>query len=423
MIGRQQRKAHEVLIWGGARPSDAASLSTAESNRPRSHARATESPSHHLSIRRDADRAGDAMTEAPMDLRWEFHGAGDWAKAASLWDRVNAEAGGLPFFESAFVGPLLAHFGDGGEFIALGHRAGRCVAAAILRRAGAGRAATFQPSQLPLGPWLVARGEDPTEMARSLMTKMPGLVLGLGLTQVDPLLQARPLDGPSLDTLDFIATGWVDVAGTFDAYWEARGKNLRTNMRKQRTKLDAEGVQVVFDTLRGDADVASAITDYGRLEAAGWKAGTGTSVQPDNVQGRFYTQMLRNFCASGRCRIWRLRFGDKVVAMDLCIEAGPTLVVLKTAFDPEYRNVSPAFLMRQEAFRQVFDEGRIKRIEFYGRLMEWHTRWTEQSRVLYHVNLYRWPLIARLRRNWRRLASSQAAAAQTMDPPASATTA
>lgn len=23
--------------------------------------------------------------------------------------------------------------------------------------------------------------------------------------------------------------------------------------------------------------------------------------------------------------------------------------------------------------------------------MEWHTRWTEEMRTLYHVNYYRWP--------------------------------
>ena len=362
------------------------------------------------------------MSGAASGLRWEFHRPDEWPQLASSWDRVNADAGALPFFDSAFIGPLLTHFGDGNESIALGHRGARCVAAAILKPVGAGRAGTFQPSQLPLGPWLVAHGEDATEAARSLLVKMPGLVLGLGLTQLDPWLQARPADGPSLDTLDFVATGWVDVAGTFDAYWEARGKNLRSNMRKQRSKLEAEGVVLAFDTLRSETDVAAAMADYGRLEAAGWKAGTGTSVQPDNVQGRFYAQMLRNFCASRRGRIWRLRFGDKVVAMDLCIEAGSTLVVLKTAFDPEYRTVSPAFLMRQDAFRQVFDEGHIKRIEFYGRLMEWHTRWSEQSRVLYHLNLYRWPLIARLRRHWRRAAPQPAAPAHTIDPAASATT-
>jgi hypothetical protein len=164
-------------------------------------------------------------------------------------------------------------------------------------------------------------------------------------------------------------------------------------------------VNVQFDVLGRPEDVPAAIADYGRLETAGWKAGEGTAVHPDNAQGRFYTEMLQSFCAVGRGKIWRLKFGDKVVAMDLCIEAGGTVVVLKTAYDPEYRTVSPAFLLKQDAFRHVFDEGQVRRIEFYGKLMEWHTRWTDNARMLYHANVYRWGWVPLARDLARRLRS------------------
>ncbi len=345
------------------------------------------------------------MTASKAGIRWHFHRAAEWPALAAQWDALNAVAGQLPFLESAFLTPLLAEFGRGDETIALGRCDGVTVAGALLVRAGPARVATFQPSQLPLGPWLVAAGVDSEASACSLLEQMPGLPLGLGLTQIDPRLWARPADGARLDTLDYIETGWVDVSGSFDAYWDARGKNLRSNMRKQRSKLQSDGVSIVFDALCAQDDVAGAIAEYGRLEGAGWKAGMGTAVRADNAQGRFYAAMLRNFCALGRARIWRLKFDDRVVAMDLCIEGGDTMVILKTAFDPEYRQVSPAFLMRQEAFRDVFGQGRVRRIEFYGRMMEWHTRWTEHSRTLYHVNLYRWAIISRVRRELQRLSA------------------
>ncbi len=359
---------------------------------------------HASGLDKTSDASSPTMHSAHRPpLSWKFHRADEWSRISATWDEVNGGAGRLPFLESAFIEPLLRNFGSGDELVAFARRGDRPVAAALLRRAGTAQVTTFQPSQLPLGPWLVVEGEDSAAAAHSLLAHMPGLVLGLGLTQLDPRVQARPAQAARQDTIDYIETGWVDVAGTFDAYWEARGKNLRTNMRKQRSKLEADGTALVFDTLTDAAEVPAAIAEYGHLETAGWKAGMGTAVHPDNPQGRFYEAMLRNFCALGRGRIWRLKFGDKVVAMDLCIEAGDTMVVLKTAFDPEYRNVSPAFLMRQDAFRQVFDEGRLRRIEFYGRMMEWHTRWTEQSRTLYHANIYRWAFIPRLRRQWHRV--------------------
>jgi hypothetical protein len=72
--------------------------------------------------------------------------------------------------------------------------------------------------------------------------------------------------------------------------------------------------------------------------------------------------------------------------------------VLKTAYDESIGNgLSPALLMREEATRAIFGAGRVARIEFYGRVMEWHLRWTDEVRVMYHLNAYRWPWLGRLR--------------------------
>jgi hypothetical protein len=84
--------------------------------------------------------------------------------------------------------------------------------------------------------------------------------------------------------------------------------------------------------------------------------------------------------------------------VDLCIVGGGALIILKTTYDEAYKQLSPAFLMREEAFRQLFTTKEVDRIEFYGRVMEWHTRWTDKVRTMYHVNQYRWPAIYATRR-------------------------
>lgn len=38
--------------------------------------------------------------------------------------------------------------------------------------------------------------------------------------------------------------------------------------------------------------------------------------------------------------------------------------------------------------------------EFYGRLMDWHTKWSDEIRTLYHVTAFRWAAAQRLYR-WR----------------------
>ena len=326
-------------------------------------------------------------------MTWQILPCTHFADHAAAWDALQRSTTDTPFLEAAFVQPLLQEFGSGKEVLALHSARGRLDAAAIVRSAGRGMWETFQPSQMPVGPWIVARGDALPQRLHSLLGALPGLALGLGVTQLDPRLQARPAAGRDLKLLDYINTSFIDVQGSFDAYWETRGKNLRQNSRKQRNKLQAEGIVPRLECLTDPAAVVDALREYGALESAGWKAEGGTAIHADNAQGRFYRRMLENFCALGRGRIYRYCFGDKVVSMDLCIDNGPLVVILKTAYDESYRSVSPSTLMRQDEFAAWWAEGRYQRIEFYGKTMEWHTRWTDQQRRLHHATAYRWAFL------------------------------
>jgi len=329
-------------------------------------------------------------------MTWTLHPVAQFPNFASQWDTLAQARPGTPFLETAFLQPALETFGNGQELLCLHHSNGQLSAAAIVQRGPKGMWQTFQPSQLPLGAWLSNEGVDLVATVNALLAKLPGLTLGLGVTQLDPRFQPRPEDGPKVRTQDYIQTAWVDIEGTFDTYWEARGKNLRQNTRKQRNKLQAEGTASRLECITAAADVPKAIADYGQLESAGWKTADGTAIHPDNAQGKFYQKMLGNFCNLGRGRIYRYWFGDKVVAMDLCICDDTAIVILKTTYDESYKAVSPSTLMRQDEFQQLFEEARFQRIEFYGKVMEWHTRWTLNARAIYHANVYRHALVLSL---------------------------
>lgn len=327
-------------------------------------------------------------------MTWTLHPITQFPNLANQWDALVQARPGAPFLEGAFLQPALDTFGNGEELLCLHHTNGKLSAAAIMQRGSKGMWQTFQPSQLPLGAWLSNEDLDLVTTANALLAKLPGLTtLGLGITQLDPRFHPRPEDSATLRTQDYIETAWVDIDGSFDAYWEARGKNLRQNTRKQRNKLQTEGTETRLECITAASDVPKAIADYGALESAGWKTADGTAIHPNNTQGKFYQKMLENFCSMGRGRIYRYWFGDKVVAMDLCVCDNTTIVILKTTYDESYKQVSPSTLMRQEQFQQLFEEAKFQRIEFYGKVMEWHTRWTANSRSIYHATAYRFPLI------------------------------
>src|SRR5262245_33012533 len=325
---------------------------------------------------------------------WRFLPIEKFDELAGSWDRLNDAASGVPFLSSLFIRNLLRVFRDGSERLVVLGADGEEQVIGIVRRGRLGAWETYQPSQLPLGAWVMAGSLDYERVAESLLRVLPGAPLLFALTQQDPLVRPRPTDSATLRTADWIQTGWVEVAGPFEAYWKARGKQLQQNMRTQRSKLKAQGIEPTLEVLQHPHQVAGAIEDYGRLEGAGWKAVQGTAVRADNDQGRFYRAMLEDFCRADKARIYRYRFGDRTVAVDLCIESANVHVLLKTTYDESIRGLSPSSLLRQEAYRHVFEERRVRRIEFYGRMMEWTRRWTDLKRTLYHVNSYRWGFLA-----------------------------
>ena len=82
--------------------------------------------------------------------------------------------------------------------------------------------------------------------------------------------------------------------------------------------------------------------------------------------------------------------------------------------------------MRHDYLPAIFADRSFDRIEFYGRVMEWHTRWTDEVRTLYHATTYRWPFVARLdakrRAHAAQAAAGAAAGAIEATPEAEATT-
>jgi len=303
----------------------------------------------------------------------------------------------VPVLHSSFMRAGLRHFGTGRERLAVCGEADAPVAMGIFTRLKAGNWQTFQPSQFPLGPFLIRDGIGIETLLPGLTGRLPGFPVVTSLTQVDSQFVRPPGTSGTVRSIPYIDTAWVDVVGTFDDYWSARGKNLRHNVKRQIAKLAESRTSTALEVVEQPRDVARAVAEYARLESAGWKAGEGTAVQAGTPQGNFYKAMLEAFCADGQGRIYAYRIGDRIAAVDLCVEQGDVLVVLKTAYDEAQKSVSPATLMRHEYFRRIFDEGRLRRIEFYGRVMEWHTRWTDRRRPLVHVNHYRWLWMKRMR--------------------------
>ncbi len=338
------------------------------------------------------------------------------------WDRLNAARLDLPFMSAAALCAALQAFGTGHERLAIGMASGpadgQVVAMLLLVNDGALRWRTFQPSQLPLGAWVAAPEHDIDTLSRSLMRGPLGLCLALSITQVDPLMAPRQPDAGDNCHADYIHTAWVDIQGSFDDYWAARGKNLRQNLRKQRNRLAADNTPTQMRMFRAPQDMAPALARYGAMESAGWKASQGTAIEANNAQGGFYIQLFEEAAHRGEALIFEYLISDKPAAMNLCLLRNGTLVVLKTTYDESLpKTLSPAFLLREEELQHIFSGQEIRRIEYYGKVMDWHTKLTDNQRALYHLTVYRWPLVKSLAQRRRTPPASVPQAAAVAQEP------
>ncbi len=331
-------------------------------------------------------------------MSWQLLSVESFNQYRREWDNLNLSSARSPVLETRFIKPLLNEFGTGAEYLAIFGAKNDPDAIVLLQYGRRGYWETFQPSQAPLGAFMRKKGTDICTLLASLVRVLPGYALGIGITQQDPDIEPRPNKNKNTSTLDYIQTARITIDSNFDQYWAARGKNLRQNLKRQRNRIMREGIETRLETINDPKDVAQAIVDYGNLESSGWKAQFGTAIHADNAQGRCYRAILEDYCISGDGRIYKYWYNNNLVAVDLCITGNDCLVILKTTYDETQKTSSPTLLMRQDSFRELFRRREFKRIEFYGKVMDWHTKWTDEIRLMFHINYYRWPIFPLIRR-------------------------
>jgi CelD/BcsL family acetyltransferase involved in cellulose biosynthesis len=320
-------------------------------------------------------------------MTWHFYPITRFKEFRQSWDDLNCQGADSPLLSSDFVSPLLEYFSSGKEKLAVyGSRLEHPEALTILTKPKFAVWETLQPSQAPVGLWLQKTEISTAILLANLRKSLPFPCLLVGVTQQDPDLLPRPHHEKGLSTLDYIQTARVTLDGSFTDYWSQRGKNLRQNLNRQRNRLEREGVKTTLRIVQASEDIEAAIVAYGQLESAGWKSAGGTAIHIENNQGKFYRDMLKNFSQTNNTLIFQYCYDDKLVATDLCIKDNRTLIILKTTYDESITTSSPAMLMRQDAFEYIFDNQLVEKIEFYGKVMDWHTKWSEEIRTLYHIN-------------------------------------
>lgn len=329
------------------------------------------------------------------NVRWQTEPVSEFASIAEQWQNLNSQNSHSLLLTFEFVEPLIRHFPPSeNALLLLGYDNESLVCATIVEKVGFGQWQTYQPSQAPIGVFLLDERCNISEILPLIVSQLPGVVLTLGITQQDPDIITVPEKTKHIETLDYIVTGRLTVPANFEDYWKSRSKNSRQNVSKANNRLVKEGIDVSFVIETDKAEITKTVVEYGEMESSGWKAGEGKAININNAQGRYYVEMLSSF-APEQTEIWRYFYNDELVATDLCIHDKETIILLKTTFNENYSKHSPAFCMHVDGIKHAIDKG-YKTIEFYGPAMQWHKKLTEELRSMYHITWHNYPNFSKL---------------------------
>ncbi|QDT55624.1 hypothetical protein Pan44_36700 [Caulifigura coniformis] len=125
-----------------------------------------------------------------------------------------------------------------------------------------------------------------------------------------------------------------------DALLSRCSRSRRKSLLRARRSLEASGPVSHRLVVPGPHD-SRAREEFLRLEALGWKGGTGTAIASSQSDSQFFRNMTEQFAADRRVIFGELLVGDRVIASTCNLVAGTTVFAFKLGWDPEFARGNP----------------------------------------------------------------------------------
>lgn len=365
------------------------------------------------SIRGLARRSGPSTHRADHSqgesekISWKFHPASEFPNLAGKWQSLCESTTNTPLLSADFVGTALRHFAQGGEIICFGERSGKVIAGTIVHKPSKMTWQTFQPSQMPLGPWLQSKHDNLTTLAKSLQKALPGFTPLLSLTQLDSDFYSAGRS-PDVTLVDSITTGRVLLQSDLHEFMDSapvrdNPKLVAELMRRMRKAEKVHG-EIELEVETKPEEATAFLNRYAEIESRGWKSAKGSAIKPNDNQARFYADLMNAYARNGAARMYTLRFGTTPVAHQIAILGDGVAILLKTTYDEGFRAFGPGVIQTYRIIKDLIEkEESIRVVEMYGRFNDSQKLWVANTRSIYHVNIYQSSLVASMHRRWASL--------------------
>lgn len=322
--------------------------------------------------------------------RWEITAAKDIQSTDfEQWQRlVEQHHSGNMMLNALFVSQLLRSFSQD-HYLASCYVGNDVVAMMVLRRRRFGIWGLAQLAQAESA--LIVGAQHISPDLKALIKVLPGIVFRLDFFCLDPLDHQGIIDVLQQHSIRNMHQNIrIDCKETFETYWQTRSKNLRKNIQRYRNRLDSENMTFRFEVHTESAAVYDAVDRYSVLESSGWKGKSGTSLHPDNVQGKFYRNFLTELATNNNSLVIEFYINDQLAASRLCSYTSNIFIILKTSYDETLKNFAPGRLLLAEVIQYVMENSIAATIDFYTHATEEQMEWATDIRPMYKGSYYRY---------------------------------
>ncbi len=153
----------------------------------------------------------------------------------------------------------------------------------------------------------------------------------------------------------------------------------RYNLRRRYTKLAEQG-EIEMEVIKTRPEVAEAMTDGFRIEAAAWKGSAGTAMISDKRVEEFYSKLAERAADAGWLKLTFLKVGGRRIAFHLLLEHNGIVYGMKMGYDPQFHSCAPGHTLLTLILKDACDERRTE-FDFLGTNDAWKLVWTKETRT------------------------------------------
>ena len=152
---------------------------------------------------------------------------------------------------------------------------------------------------------------------------------------------------------------FVDVSGSWPAYYETRSRSLKKAVNLAANRMHVAGdvrVECISAKTHDHARLAAALETVIEISARSWKRETGNSLERPGPQAFVRSLSPRAF-ERDWLAIWLLHAGDKPLAMEYDLVFDGNIHALRSDFDADCVKISPGTHLFRVQLEQLFGHG------------------------------------------------------------------